>query len=190
MANTIYPALDTQNFFTASPINFTINFARLPELSFVVQEANLPDVVAKTTLQPMPGISIHRVADRLEYQSLSVKFIIDENFRAHRELHDWLVGMTGGADRHKNVNEFIANHENYIWPDYDKRKTYSRTVATSASLIIVNANKYPIAQAVFYNVMPVAISGDRFDIKQDPLKPMTAMATFDYDYYEILEIKL
>jgi len=187
---TVSPSLSSNQFFAASAINFTINFLRMPELSFVVQEANFPDVTSNPTIQKMGGIDIHRQSDKLHFQPLTVKFIIDEGFRAHKELFNWLSGSSGGWDRSQKSAQFIESQENYIFPDYDQRKNYAKASMTTGSLILVNANKVPTIKVVFVDLMIVALGGIHFDIKKNPLQPITASATFTYDYYEILDIKI
>lgn len=178
------------NLFPAAPFSHIIQFERMPETTFVVQEVNLPGVSATPARVPAPGLVVRHGPDRLIYEPLTATFIIDEEFRAHRELHSWLIGMTGGEDRSFLTEEFLKQHQDYLWPDNSTRsQKFSQLQSTTAGLTIVNEAKIPLLRVVFYNLYITALGAVQFSITGDPMTVMTSTATFEYDFYTIVEIK-
>lgn len=181
---------DSFNLFPANPASHIIRFERMPETSFVVQEVNLPGVSANPAKINAPGLVVRHGPDRLNYEPLTVSFVVDEEFRTHRELHRWLVGMTGGEDRTLLTHEFLQTHRDYIWPDNSSvSQRFSQLQSTTAGLTIVNEAKIPLLRVVFYNLYVTSLGPVQFSITQDPINVMSSTATFEYDFYSIVEIR-
>lgn len=185
-------AIATQpyNIFPAAGTNFAVHFSRMPELSFVAQEVILPTTSVTTAKQPVPGMVIHQAPDKIIYDALSVSFLIDEEYRAYRELYSWLVGITGAQDREKFVTGFLDSQANYLWTEGNKRKQFGRASSSTIVVTIVNGAKIPILKYVFSNARIVSLSGLTLDTTiADPNVPLKATAQFNFDFYEILEIR-
>lgn len=188
-SNLSLPA-DTFNLFPANPQNHVVRFSRMPNLSFVVQEVNLPGITATIPNIQTGGIQSKFLPDRLTFEPLTVSFLVDEEFRVHRELYQWLWGMTGGTDRSQVTAEFINNNINFIWPPARSRpEALSIAGATHVGLTIVNPAKIPILRVLFYNAIITSLGGVQFQTSGDPLQVMTATATFEYEFYTIMEIR-
>jgi len=190
MTSATLPSIDTFNLFPASPINHVIMFSRMPEVSFVVQDVRLPGLSANPARVVAPGLIVRHAPDRLNYDPLTVTFMIDEDYRAHRELHDWMIGMTGGEDRATLVANFLKDQEYWTWPETDPYKKHGRACSTHAGLTIVNGAKVPVVQVLFYNVYITQIGEVAFStMATDTITAMTSTATFEYDYYRIVRSK-
>lgn len=189
MSNISLPA-DTYNLFPANPANHVIRFARMPHLSFVVQEVSLPSISATIPRVQTAGIFSRFAPERLNFDPLTVTFMVDEEFRAHRELYQWLWGMTGGDDRSHVTQEFVNDQAQYIWPDNKNAQTALGFASqTYAGLTIVNPAKIPIIRVLFYNMYITTLGQVQFATTADPIQPITASATFEYDFYTIVEIR-
>lgn len=168
-----------------------MRFERMPYLSFVVQDVTLPGISATTAQVGLPGLTARFQPDRLTYESLQVTFLVDEEFRVHRELHQWLAGMTGREDRSSVTASFVNDQAEFVWgggPAIGSARlaTSSRT---TAGLTIVNESKIPILRVLFYNLYPTAVGPVNFSVTVDPLTTLTSTATFEYDFYSIVEIR-
>jgi len=180
---------DTFNLFPSDPTSHVIRFERLPMTTYVTQEVNLPGVVGRAASVATPGITVKHVPDRLTYDSLVINFLIDEEFKAWRELYSWLLGTTGGQDRAVLTSAFINEHINYVQNErpIDRLDRASRT---TAGLTIVNGAKVPILRFIFHNVYISSLGAVQFSTTAaDTLTPLTCTATFEYDFYSLVEIK-
>ena len=187
MSNIAVPA-GTCNLFPAAVNNHLLYISRLPQTSFVLQEVSLPGVSAQPARVSTPGLMSHFAADHLTYEPLTVTFLVDEEFRAHRELHRWLNGVTGGEDRTEMTQRFVEEQSQYMWESTGQE--FNRMVATHAGLTIVNGSKVPILRVLFYNVHVVQLGPVQFSVTAvDTLPTITSTATFEYDFYSIMDIK-
>lgn len=180
---------DTFNLFPADALSHVMRFARLPMTTYVIQEVNLPTVSTRTAVIATPGISTKHLPDRLTYDPLTISFLVDEEFRAWREIYAWMYGTVGGPDRSVVTAEFLNSQENYI--KYEKPAgRLDRAGRTDAGLTIVNAAKIPLLRFIFYNVYPISLGQIQFSTTStDPITPLTCQATFDYEYYSVVEIR-
>lgn len=189
MSNISLPA-DTYNLFPANPANHVIRFARMPHLSFMIQEVNLPTITAAVPQVQSGGRYSKFTPDRLTFDPLSVTFLIDEEYRVHRELYRWMWGMTGGVDRSVVTAEFIDDQVQYIWPGVTKpNEALNALASTYAGLTIVNPAKIPILRILFYNLYITSLGGVQLITTGNPEQPITATATFEYDFYTMVEIR-
>lgn len=189
--STLSLSADTFNLFPAAPASHIINFARMPFTSFVVQEVNLPGVSATIARVGAPGLAVRHAADRLVYEPLTISFLVDEEFRTHRELHSWLIGMTGGEDRSRLTAQFINDQADFFWndPGLTQTERLARASSTTAGLTILNEAKIPLLRVLFHNVFITSLGGVQFSVIADPINILTSTATFEYDYYTIVEIR-
>ena len=184
------PATDVFNLFPASPTNHVMQFARLPQLTYVLQEVQLPGVSAQLARLNGPGLVLRQMPDHLSYEPLTVTFMIDEEFRAHRELHSWLIGITGAEDRSYRTAEFIANQNQYLWKETTPSKRLTTAAETTAGLTIVNGGKTPVLRVVFHNLYITGLGPVQFNTTAtDTLTPLTSTATFEYDYFSIVKLQ-
>lgn len=188
MSNLSLPA-DTFNLFPADPTSHVIQFQRLPSTTYVVQEVNLPAVSARIATTQVPGGVNRHLPDRLTYEPLSISFLVDEEFHAWRELYSWLLGTTGGYDRSVITAEFIANQQDILYAEKSTNRL-DRAGRTIAGLTIVNAAKVPVLRFMFYNLFLTSLGQVSFSTTTtDTLTPLVCTATFEYDYYALVELR-
>jgi len=181
--STISIPSDTFNLFPADSISHVMQFARLPMTTFTIQEVNLPSVTARSAVVNTPGINTKHLPDRLTYDPLTITFLVDEEFRAWRELYSWMYGMVGGPDRSVTTADFVESQINFVYP-------HDKAGRTTAGLTIINAAKIPLLRFVFHNVYITSLGQIQFATTSiDPITPLTCQATFEYDYYSIVQVR-
>lgn len=175
--------------FPASPVNHVINFAKLPNLSFVVQEVSLPGISATPARVQTPGLVSRHIPDRLTYEALNVTFLIDEEFRTHKELYSWLSGVTGGEDRSVLTAKFVNDQYQYEWPNSRPADALNRLGSTEAGLTIVGVDRKPKFRFAFHNLYITQLGPVQFSTTvADTNIPMTTTASFEFDYFSIVQM--
>ena len=188
--STLSLSTDTFNLFPASPASHILRFERMPFLSFTVQEVSLPGVSANPARVARSGVGALFAPDKLTYEPLSVTFLVDEELRVHQEVHRWMSGMTGREDRTRLTATFRDEQAEYVWGAGSDPSEYLATVSrTHAGLTIVNEAKIPLLRILFYNAYPINIGPIQYSVTQDPDTVLTSTATFEYDYYSIVDIR-
>lgn len=181
--------LDTFNLFPAAPTNHVMAFSRMPHVTFVLQEVGLPGMTATPARAAAPGMFVRHMPDRLTYDPLTVTLLVDEQLRAFRELHSWLRGITGGEDRSYLTARFVDDQLDLVWPDDRPVDRLPRLASTQACLTVVSGAKTPLLRVMFHNMFPTALGPIQWATNVSDTTPaMTCTATFEYDYYTIVEL--
>ena len=78
----------------ASPTQFKFSILKLPKVEYFCTSVNIPGIELSSGGQqgtllkdiPLPG-------NKLTYEPLQMRFIVDENLENFQEIHGWLVGL-------------------------------------------------------------------------------------------------
>ena len=79
---------------------------KIPKVEFFVQTANIwhqsrhSNCAITTYDYPVPG-------DKINYHSLDISFLVDENLNNYKELHDWISGL-GFPSNHQQFQNLQA----------------------------------------------------------------------------------
>ena len=180
MANTSFTVggSNTVNGF-AQADKFLLSFTRLPQVTILVQQANIPEVAVNPAWQPTQGANAPVPGNKFQYGPFNIKFILDENMWAWTSIYDWLagIGFPASSDQYKNLP---LQQKLIQMAQITKEPQYSDAILTYYS----NLNN-PILQFHFTEMFPVSLSDIQFDVTQPATQTMYANASFrftDYNY--------
>ena len=180
----------------ASPIQFRFKMTKLPNVEFFIQSANIPAITLGETSIETPLKDIPIPGDKVTYSSLDVSFLVDENLNNYKEIHDWMTGI-GFPQDHKQFADVLATGS-----DRFSRSTASTAAVGSgkpaplseggiysdATLIVLNNKNIAKTEIRFQNVYPVTLGGLSYDIKANDVSYIQVNASFNYMYYDIVQI--
>ena len=146
------------------PTYYRFNIARLPKVSYFCQSASLPTITMSEVVIPTPFVQISRTY-KLDFDELTVGFVVDENMGNWMELYNWMRSMTN-----------VENYEEY---------KPSNTHVSTANLIILNSTKNPKLNITFNDIYPRSLSSIDFNSAVVDPEPFVATCTFKYRSYEI-----
>ena len=180
----------------ASPIQFRFKMTKLPNVEFFVQTANIPGITLGEVTMPTPLKDIPMPGDKVTYQSLDVSFLVDENLNNYKEIHDWITGLGfpqdhkqfktlqgTGADRFPGTTSSTAATGTSIPQPLSEGGIYS-----DATLTVLNSKNIAKTEIRFQNVFPVSLGGLSYDIKASDVDYLQVSASFNYMYYDIVQI--
>lgn len=175
MANLTCPSTDI-NFL--SPIGFILNIERLPKVAFFAQNVTLPTVTLQSLEQNTPLSRIEIPSDRLEFGSLSVTFMVDEQMDNYIEVFRWMRGL-GFPELYP---QYTQENQRGLLPNTSSelQRNYSE-----AKLIILGANKSPIRTVNFYDCFPVSLSGFETDATATDVQYVRSTLELQYSYFDI-----
>ena len=161
-----------------SPIGFKFILTRCPKVDFFCQTSAIPSLNMGTAQQntwlkdvPVPG-------DKIVFEDLNLRFLIDENMENYMEIYNWIVGLgyPESMEQFSNLDKV-----GITVPDpNDRRSEYSDGI-----LQILNSNYRVVRQVKFKDLFPVSISTLEFDCTNRDYSYFTANVTFKYLNYEI-----
>ena len=161
-----------QNTNYLQPSKFVLSFDRIPTVQYFCQEVNLPGVsMGKATLNT-PVLDVYTPGNKLSYNSLDIKFTIDESVQSWKEMYNWFLSMASQDTDERNRLSLQQSN-----------RSYGKQAYSNATLNILSALNNPIIRVHFFNVWPTDLSNIEFDTKGSADEIITATANFRFDYY-------
>ena len=150
---------------------FMLNFVRVPDTNFFCQSVSMPGVNMSEAIQTNPFADIYRPGDKLQYEPLTVTFLIDEYLNSWKNIHDWMRGLTKPTK----------------FAEYTKLKK-EIGIYSDANLTILNGLNNPVVRIAFFDCFPTSLSPIQFSATDDGGQTITADATFRFTYFDIVPL--
>ena len=180
----------------ASPIQFRFKMNKLPNVEFFVQTANIPGIALGSTSFETPLKDIAGIGDKVTYQTLDISFLVDENLNNYKELHDWIIGLgfpqdhnqfkslqAIGSDRFPGSTASSSPTGTSIKQPLSEGGMYS-----DATLTVLNSKNIAKTEIRFQNVFPLSLGAISYNIKASDVDYIQVQASFNYMYYEIVQL--
>jgi hypothetical protein len=180
----------------ASPIQFRFKMTKLPQVEFFVQTANIPGITLGSTSFETPLKDIAGVGDKVTYQTLDVSFLVDENLNNYKEIHDWItsLGFAQNHDQFKNLQATSADRfpgttsSTAAIGTSTKKPLDEGGIYSDATLTVLNNKNVAKTEIRFQNVFPISLGSLSYDIKANDVDYLQVQASFNYMYYDIVQI--
>ena len=179
----------------ASPTQFRFGINQLPKVEFFTTSANLPGITAGVATLPTPFKNIPTMGDKLEYENLSISFMVDEYLENYTSLHNWMTGIGFPKDR-SQFSDFRSTTSNMSTKTRGESKDIGDVRASTPELamtsdcvmtILTNKNN-PVVECRFRDVFPTSLSGLTYSQNQTDVEYLTASVNFKYQIYEIITL--
>ena len=142
-------------------VSFETNFLRMPGVNYFCQRVSIPGITLSNSIFSTPYANIPIEGDILEFEDLTIGFIVDEDMQNYLELYNWLQSL-GFPDKYSQYD----NEDSSIKSDMN---------------ILLHTNKSnPNYSIVFKDVFPVSLGAISFDTNATSLDPIVIDATFKY----------
>ena len=173
----------------ASPTQFRFGIKQLPKVEFFTIDVNLPGITGTPIDYPTPYKNIPTMGDKLAYDDLTIKFIVDEYLENYQSLHNWMTGYGFPSDRsefrtYRDVTSNTPAGGSEPSVDLIGKVIPDRAMYSDAFLMILSNKNNPILNVNFQNVFPISLSGLEFTQGATDVEYMTASATFQYQIYK------
>lgn len=159
-----------------SPNGFMFSIEKLPEVSFFCQEVNLPGMTLGSpefatpfSMQPIPG-------ETLTYDTLNVKFLVDEQMHNYQSIFNWLTALG-----------FPQSYEQYVTYFSDDQRGLIKELAKNYSdgtLSILSSNNRVVKTVQFVDMFPIALDSLVFQSDNSDVQYLVGNVTFKYGYYK------
>lgn len=151
----------------AIPQNFIMKIRRCPELSYFIQEVQLPERGGSEPKEfsYMIGPPLKQPTGGAGYADFTVTFLIDENFSNYYNIVTWM-------------------REGSAYRDFSNVKPL-KDIYDEAYLIFLTNKKVPYRKITFKNIIPVEISGIELTHSDTEYRPLTATCKFAISEYKI-----
>jgi len=142
-------------------VSFETNFLRMPGVSYFCQRVNVPGITLSNTIQSTPFANIPIEGDILEFEDLTISFIVDEDMQNYLELYNWLQSL-GFPERYSQ---------------YDNETS---SIKSDMNILLHTNKSNPNYSIAFKDVFPVSLGAISFDTNATILDPIVVDAGFKY----------
>ena len=168
-----------------SPLGFKLILTKTPKVDFLCQSANIPQISMGTAIQPSYLKDIPVPGDKVLYDDLNVRFLVDEKMENYLAIHKWITGL--------GYPEFRAQYDQL---KKDDNRTNRGVVDkgdpryfefSDATLQVLNSNYKPSVLINFKDAFPTSLSTLDFDVTTRDYNYFTAEVNFKYTIYNITD---
>ena len=175
----------------ASPVQFRFKCSKLPTVEFFCQTANIPGISLGQATIDTPLKSIPFPGDELNYQDLSISFLVDENLNNYKEIHDWLLGL--GTPQNHNQFSTLRDTGTDRFPGQTTNSPNNNTVPdggtySDATLTVLNSKNIAVTEIRFHNIFPTSLGSLSYDVQASDVNYLQSNVDFSYMYYEIIQL--
>tara|TARA_Y100001970_G_scaffold215780_1_gene264111 strand:+ start:475 stop:1101 length:627 start_codon:yes stop_codon:yes gene_type:complete len=178
----------------ADPTKFKFNIIKLPKVEYFCTAVNLPGIsLADNYSQPTPFRNIPLPGEKLDYEPLSMTFLVDENLENYQEIHGWLrgLGFPGGYGEFKALLDAGADRfptsKNTKLGDAGRVKFGAAGqggIFSDATLNILTSKNNPVTEVRFSDIFPISLSGLAYNQQASDTDYLTATVSFNYKLYD------
>ena len=168
-----------------SPVGFKLILTKTPKVDFLCQSANIPQISMGTAVQPSYLKDIPVPGDKVLYDDLTVRFLVDEKMENYLAIYKWITGLgypesLGQFDQLRRDDiRTSASASDEADPRYFE--------FSDATLQILSSNYKPSVLVNFKDAFPISLSTLEFDVSQRDYSFFTASVTFKYTIFDITD---
>ncbi len=168
-----------------SPLGFKLILTKTPKVDFLCQSANIPQISMGTAVQPTYLKDIPVPGDKVLYDDLTVRFLVDEKMENYLAIYKWITGLgypesLGQYDQLKKddfrTDRIVGDDGDPLYFQY-----------SDATLQVLNSNYKPSVLINFKDAFPISLSTLDFDVSQRDYSYFTASVTFKYTIFNITD---
>ena len=168
-----------------SPLGFKLIITKTPKVDFLCQSANIPQISMGTAIQPTYLKDIPVPGDKVLYDDLTVRFLVDEKMENYLAIYKWITGLgypeSIGQFRQLRKDDIRTNASA---SDEGDPRYFEFSDAT---LQILSSNYKPSVLVNFKDAFPISLSTLEFDVSQRDYSFFTASVTFKYTIFDITD---
>ena len=163
------------------PNKFQLNFARVPNIQYFCQSVSVPGLNMSEVPQNNPFIDLYSPGEKMIYDLLNITFLVDEDMKCWKEIHDWIRAMTFPKE-YKEYKELATLNKLYV-PSNKQRPQYS-----DGTITLLSSANNPIMRFRFFDLFPISLSSFIMSSSDSPENIITADVSFRFSYFDIIEV--
>ena len=170
-----------ENMSLLNPNEFRFILHRAPYLSFFVQTVALPSInMSDAVPTNNPFTTVHVPGDHIEWEPLSVVFLVDEDLKGWREMYSWIRGL-GFPTSFEEYEEYLSREPN-AFTHWDK-------LTSDISVFTNTGSRNTNIEFSFHSAYPLMISAPTLSTTNEGQPVVTAKCMFSYTYYDVKPVR-
>jgi len=180
MATAFDNQIQNRNFL--SPVGFKFTLNRCPKVAFFSNSANIPGLNLGVAVQPSYLKDIDTPGDKIQFNDLTIRFLVDENLENYMEIQNWIRGL--GFPYSLDEIYDLQQEQKYV----DTSDSKLMNIYSDGTLHILTSSSAPNFKLKFKDLWPYSISDLQFDATDTDIEYLTAEVTFKYTIYDITDL--
>jgi hypothetical protein len=180
VGNAFTTEIQNRNFL--SPVGFKFTLNRSPKVAFFSNSANIPGLTLGIANQPSYLKDIETPGDKIAFNDLSIRFLVDENLENYMEIQNWIRGL--GFPYSLDEIYDLQKQQTYV----DTSDTKLMNIFSDGTLHILTSSNTPNFKLKFRDLWPYQISDLQFDATDTDVEYLTAEVSFKYTIYDITDL--
>lgn len=161
--------LESQNFLQPTGFKVVVLRKRFKNLEFFAQSVQHPDLSVAPSIAPFRRTNALLPGDKLEYGTLTIDAIMDENMNVYKEMHNWLKSTV--QDCYKPPSTLTSANQDVSVYDI--------------SLMVLSSHNNAIDTIRYKDTFPINIGTVNFQSTADAVQYVTFPITFAYTTFTI-----
>jgi hypothetical protein len=174
LSNAFGKQIQNRNFL--SPVGFKFTLSKEPKVAFFCNSAKIPQITLGTEIQPTYLKDLDIPGDKISYDDLTIKFLVDEDMQNYMAVHNWITGL-GFPETAQQYRDLITDENDLS----DPKKAFS-----DGSLYILDSSYNTVSIVKFKDLFPFTLSSLEFNSTAQDIQYFTAEVSFKYTVYNIL----
>ena len=162
------------------PIGFNFQIVKSPKVSFFGNAVSIPGIELGVTEQPTYTRQIPLPGDMMQFEDLTLRFLVDENLENYIEVQNWMRGM-GFPESLEEAYRFEDKKLDIQTPERNSQLA----LYSDGTLTVLSNISIPKFKVTFSDMFPYRLSTIEFDAGVSDLEYVTAEVTFKYSLYII-----
>ena len=168
-----------------APTGFQFNVSRAPKVTYFGNQVNIPSLTLGIANQPSYLKDIPRPGEKIDFEDLTLTFLVDEDLSNYMEIQNWIRGI-GFPESLDQIYDF--QQDDTLTVMNKALKNQGINLYSDGSLLILNNVNLPKFKVTFDGMFPYSLSTLTFDATQSDLEYFTAQVSFKYNIYNIVTI--
>jgi len=179
-SNIFQNQIQNRNFLSPTGFKFTLN--RAPKVAFFGNSVNIPSLTLGVAIQPTYLKDIDIPGDKIQFEDLTLRFIVDEDLTNYVEIQNWIRGL-GYPESLKEIYDLQTERQRIDTTDSRLMDIYS-----DGTLTVLNSNQSANFKVVFKDLFPYSLTSLNFDATDTDIQYFTAEVVFKYTIYNITDL--
>ena len=165
-----------------SPVNFDLQINKLPKTRYFCTGVTLPGVNFSEALHATTlAINSYLPGDRIEFDPLNVKFVVDEDMKNYQEIYNWIMDLGPGRDT-DDFRDLVDSRENVngVFSSADFENMYS-----DATVIVNTSSNNANVEFMFEDCFPTSLGSIEFASDQQGLEYAVCDLTLRYTQFKV-----
>lgn len=177
--------IQNRNFLQPTGFKFTLE--RSPKVSFFCQSANIPGMTLGIANQPTYLKDIPTPGDKIEFEDLTLRFLVDENLENYMELYTWIRGLGFPESLQEIYDLQTERARKNESRNFAQEKIGGMDIYSDGSLLVLNSTQNLEFKVNFEGLFPYSLSTIQFDATDTEIEYFTADVIFKYTIFHITD---